>query len=132
MTVSPFFPFMLDRRTARAYLRVDLRRGLCGLAVLLELLTFDPRGDVEARADCPPAWADLVADSMNRLKGKRPQTARDFMARLEAQKQAPPPPPPPGPQRIRELIEAERFQEAFDEYRRLPHERRQPALLKEL
>jgi hypothetical protein len=38
--------------------------------LLLELLTFDPRGDVEARADCPPAWADLVADSMNRLKGK--------------------------------------------------------------
>jgi formylglycine-generating enzyme required for sulfatase activity len=67
--------------------------------LLLELLTFDPRGDVEARADCPTAWAELVADSMNRLKGKRPQTARDFLARLEVQQQTPPPPPPP-PQEI--------------------------------
>jgi formylglycine-generating enzyme required for sulfatase activity len=65
--------------------------------LLLELLTFDARGDVEARADCPAAWVELVADSMNRLKGKRPQTAHDFLARLEGgHKDAPPPPPPSG------------------------------------
>jgi serine/threonine protein kinase len=51
--------------------------------LLLELLTFDPRGDVEDRADCPPAWAELVADSMNRLKSKRPQTVHEFLVRLE-------------------------------------------------
>jgi hypothetical protein len=51
--------------------------------VLLELLTFDPRGDVEARDNCPSAWAELVADSMSRLKGKRPQTAHEFLVRLE-------------------------------------------------
>jgi len=99
--------------------------------LLLELLTFDPRGDVEARANCPPAWAELVADSMNRLKGKRPQTARDFLTRLEGRTELPPP-PPPGGDRIRELIDAERYEEAWADYRRLPHERRRPALLKEL
>jgi hypothetical protein len=67
--------------------------------LLLELLTFDPRGDVEARADCPPAWAELVADSMNRLKSKRPQTVGDFLTRLEDSEVpvSPPPPAPPAP-----------------------------------
>jgi formylglycine-generating enzyme required for sulfatase activity len=74
--------------------------------LLLELLTFDPRGDVESRTDCPPAWMELVADSMNRLKGKRPGGALEFLARLEYQPATPteepaaptaplPPPPPP-------------------------------------
>jgi formylglycine-generating enzyme required for sulfatase activity len=71
---------------------------------------------------------------MNRLKGKRPQTARDFLARLEgrAATVSPPLPTPPPVDRIRELIDAERFEEAMAEYRRLPHERRRPALLAEL
>jgi formylglycine-generating enzyme required for sulfatase activity len=109
--------------------------------LLLELLTFDPRGDVEARAGCPPAWAELVADSMNRLKGKRPQNVREFLGRLEGRADVPPPPPPKQVEtpaalspldRIRELIDAERYEDALTEYRRLPHERRRPALLKEL
>jgi serine/threonine protein kinase/formylglycine-generating enzyme required for sulfatase activity len=111
--------------------------------LLLELLTFDPRGDVEARADCPTPWAELVADSMNRLKGKRPQTARDFLARLEdgrgSDPRIPAPATPsatqplaPSPEQVRALIDGERFEEALQAYRRLPHERRQPALLNEL
>lgn len=52
--------------------------------LLLELLTFDPRGDVESRADCPPAWMDLVAEAMSRVKGKRPQTAQAFLTLLLA------------------------------------------------
>jgi formylglycine-generating enzyme required for sulfatase activity len=63
--------------------------------LLLELLTFDPRGDVESRADCPPAWMELVADSMNRLKGKRPASAREFLDRLESRPASPTAPPPP-------------------------------------
>jgi formylglycine-generating enzyme required for sulfatase activity len=75
--------------------------------LLLELLTFDPRGDVEARADCPPGWVELVADSMNRLKGKRPQTVREFLGRLEDRTDKPSPAsskkveaPPPVPKEI--------------------------------
>ncbi|MDB5307114.1 MAG: pknB [Gemmataceae bacterium] len=52
--------------------------------LLLEMLTFDPRGDVEGRPDCPPGWTELVADSMNRVRGKRPASAREFLTRLEA------------------------------------------------
>jgi hypothetical protein len=114
--------------------------------LLLELLTFHPRGDVEARADCPPAWAELVADSMNRLKGRRPQTARDFLTRLVAAsgplarssqpasegKPASGPLAATGAERIRQLIDAERYEEAMAEYRLLPHEHRPLALLKEL
>ena len=102
--------------------------------LLLELLTFDPRGDVEARTDCPPTWAELVADSMNRLKGRRPQTARDFLVPLDKSAATPLPslaPSPPG-DHIRELIDSERYEEAWEEYRQLPHERRRAALLKEL
>jgi formylglycine-generating enzyme required for sulfatase activity len=62
--------------------------------LLLELLTFDPRGDVEARRDCPPEWAELVADAMNRLKGKRPQTVADFLKRLDGRDDVPAAPPP--------------------------------------
>jgi len=100
--------------------------------LLLELLTFDPRA-VAVPAGCPPAWAKLVADAMNRFKENRPQTVREFLDRLEGRTAAVPPPPPPPPgDRIRELIDAERYEEAMAEYRRLPHERRRPALLKEL
>jgi hypothetical protein len=114
--------------------------------LLLELLTFHPRGDVEARADCPPAWAELVADSMNRLKGRRPQTARDFLTRLVAAsgplarssqpasegKPASGPLAATGAERIRQLIDAERYEEAMAEYRLLPHEHRPLALIEEL
>jgi formylglycine-generating enzyme required for sulfatase activity len=50
--------------------------------LLLELLTFDPAGDAEARSDCPAAWIELIADSMNRVRGKRPATISDFAERL--------------------------------------------------
>jgi formylglycine-generating enzyme required for sulfatase activity len=50
--------------------------------LLLELLTFSPFGDAEARSDCPAAWVRLIADAMNRVRGQRPATIRAFLDRL--------------------------------------------------
>src|SRR5262249_43749973 len=62
--------------------------------LLLELLTFDPAGDAEARSDCPAGWIELIADSMNRVRGKRPAAIGDFVERL---RQASGGRDPPGP-----------------------------------
>jgi formylglycine-generating enzyme required for sulfatase activity len=53
--------------------------------LLLELLTGDPAGDAESRADCPAAWVDLIADSMNRVRSKRPVSMAAFRERLLAE-----------------------------------------------
>jgi serine/threonine protein kinase len=50
--------------------------------LLLELMTFSPFGDAESRGDCPEAWGELIADSMNRLRGKRPASMIVFLDRL--------------------------------------------------
>jgi parallel beta-helix repeat protein len=50
--------------------------------LLLELMTFSPVGDAESRPDCPPQWVDLIADAMNRIRGKRPANMREFRERL--------------------------------------------------
>jgi serine/threonine protein kinase len=108
--------------------------------LLLEMLTFDARGDLESRKDCPPAWVDLVNDAMSRGKNRRPASAKEFLTRLEVGlgrivESAPPAPvaiPVVPHDRIRELIGAQRFEEAMQEYRRLPLDQRQPALLQEL
>ncbi|MGE3798750.1 MAG: protein kinase [Thermomicrobiales bacterium] len=52
--------------------------------LLLELLTLHPMGDPESRQDCPPAWVDLINDSMSRIRGKRPATMREFLTRFRA------------------------------------------------
>jgi parallel beta-helix repeat protein len=72
--------------------------------LLLELMTFSPQGDAEVRGDCPPQWVDLIADSMNRIRGKRPASMREFLDRLAPEERAvpvpaptPAPPPPAGP-----------------------------------
>jgi serine/threonine protein kinase len=59
--------------------------------LLLELLTGDPQGDAESRNDCPPAWVELIADSMNRVRSKRPPSIAAFRERLLAE----PAPAPP-------------------------------------
>jgi serine/threonine-protein kinase len=50
--------------------------------LLLELLTGDPAGDAESRSDCPAGWVELIADSMNRVRGKRPASITAFRERL--------------------------------------------------
>lgn len=67
--------------------------------LLLELLTFDPHGDLETREDCPPEWMELIADSMNRVRSKRPPTVEAFRARLDGRAPSPAstPAPPPVP-----------------------------------
>ncbi|MCE9532076.1 MAG: protein kinase [Planctomycetes bacterium] len=54
--------------------------------LLLELMTFSPTGNAEDRDDCPAAWIDLIADSMNRVRSKRPATIREFLDRLTPRK----------------------------------------------
>jgi hypothetical protein len=88
--------------------------------LLLELLTFDPRA-VAVPASCPPVWAKLVADSMNRFKENRPQTVREFLERLDDQLSAPPlaplppvPSPPSGPGLDRSIERREALREVDD------------------
>jgi parallel beta-helix repeat protein len=50
--------------------------------LLLEMMTFSPLGDAEGRPDCPRHWVDLIADAMNRIRGKRPANLREFLERL--------------------------------------------------
>jgi formylglycine-generating enzyme required for sulfatase activity/tRNA A-37 threonylcarbamoyl transferase component Bud32 len=63
--------------------------------LLLELLTGDPAGDAETRKDCPAAWLELIADSMNRVRSKRPASMAAFRERLLADTAATSPSPVP-------------------------------------
>jgi formylglycine-generating enzyme required for sulfatase activity/proteasome lid subunit RPN8/RPN11 len=51
--------------------------------LLLELLTFHPKGDPESRSDYPQAWLQLLADAMSPVRGQRPRTIHEFLKRLE-------------------------------------------------
>jgi formylglycine-generating enzyme required for sulfatase activity len=65
--------------------------------LLLELLTGDPAGDAESRDDSPAAWVELIADSMNRVRSKRPAGMAAFRERLLEEAPAPVPTPAPTP-----------------------------------
>jgi formylglycine-generating enzyme required for sulfatase activity len=52
--------------------------------LLLELLTFHPRGVLrKRRPDCPKAWADLIHEAMSPDPERRPASMREFLGRLE-------------------------------------------------
>jgi formylglycine-generating enzyme required for sulfatase activity len=51
--------------------------------LLVELLTFHPKGDPESRPDCPENWLRLIADAMNQIRRLRPANLREFLERLE-------------------------------------------------
>lgn len=61
--------------------------------LLLELMTFDPKGDPEQREDCPPHWLDLIADSMSTVRRKRPASVRAFLDRMLDEDRVPVPIP---------------------------------------
>jgi formylglycine-generating enzyme required for sulfatase activity len=58
--------------------------------LLVELLTFHPKGDPETRADCPPAWLGLIAAGMNQVRSQRPANIAAFQAALEGRVSAGP------------------------------------------
>ncbi len=65
--------------------------------LLVEMLTFHPKGDPETRADCPPAWLDLIAAGMNQVRRNRPANIAAFLAALEGGVPAGKPKAPPIP-----------------------------------
>ena len=67
--------------------------------LLLEMLTFDARGDLDSRKDCPAGWVDLVNDAMSRGKGRRPASATEFLHAWRPVWDAPPPRRPRRPRR---------------------------------
>jgi formylglycine-generating enzyme required for sulfatase activity len=103
--------------------------------LLLELMTFSPKGDVEERSDCPAEWVDLVSEAMNTVRGRRPATMREFLDRLMGQKQ--PPPPPRNPKEEAEhqaasLAKQKRFGEAVAVLTALPRAHQSLSLLDDL
>jgi formylglycine-generating enzyme required for sulfatase activity/serine/threonine protein kinase len=52
--------------------------------LLVELMTFHPKGNAERRSDCPKAWLKLIGSAMNPLLSERPASIRDFREQLRA------------------------------------------------
>jgi formylglycine-generating enzyme required for sulfatase activity len=74
-----YLPPELLNGTGKVDVRTDVY--LAG-NLLLELLTLDAAGDVEARADVPAHWVRLIADSMSRVRSDRPASMTAFRERL--------------------------------------------------